>query len=139
MRVHRQFGCWIVCGLLLVAMMGCTSRRLTIRSNPSGALVEVDGQRKGLTPVSMDFVHHGTREITLSAPGYETMTVQQPTPAPWYQHFPADFFTDHFLPYRAINRYDFTYDLMPRTVDAEDPNLLRGRAGDFRSQSLSGG
>lgn len=139
MRVHRQFGCSIVCGLLLVALTGCTSRRLTIRSEPSGALVEVDGQRLGLTPVSMDFVHHGTREITLSAPGYETLTLQQPTPAPWYQKFPVDFVSDHFLPFRAINRYDFTYQLTPRTVDAEDPNLLRGRAGDFRSQSLSGG
>ncbi len=139
MRVHRQFGRWIVCGLLLVALMGCTSRRLTIRSEPAGALVEVDGRRLGLTPVSMDFVHHGTREITLSAPGYETLTVQQPTPAPWFQMYPVDFVSDHFLPFRAINRNDFTYPLTPRTVDAEDPNLLRGRAGDFRSQSLSGG
>lgn len=139
MKVTNQLRRWAMIGLLLVAMTGCTSRRLTIRSDPPGALVEVDGRRYGLTPVSMDFVHHGTREITLSAPGYETLVVQQPTPAPWYQRFPADFVSEHFLPFRAINRYDFTYQLVPRTVDAEDPNLLRGRAGDFRSQSLSGG
>ncbi len=139
MRVSDQFGQWAIYGLLLVAMTGCTSRRLTIRSNPPGALVEVDGRRYGLTPVSMDFIHHGTREITISASGYETLTVQQPTPAPWYQKFPADFVSEHFLPVQATNRYDFTYQLTPLAGDAEDPNRLRGRANDFRSQSLSGG
>src|SRR5690349_17760361 len=90
--------------LLLVAVSvqwGCVNRRMTIRTDPPGALVEVDGQRLGPTPVSTDFTYYGTREITLSAPGYETMVVPQPVPAPWYQRFPFEFFADNLLPFRV--------------------------------------
>jgi hypothetical protein len=126
--------------LLLVAgaSEGCVSRRLTIRTDPPGALAEVDGRRIGFTPASLDFTYYGTREVTLSMPGYETLTVQQPVPPPWYQVFPFEFFADNFLPFRVTNRHDFTYRLQPRrtALDAEDQLLNRARG--FRSQAQVG-
>jgi hypothetical protein len=38
--------------LTLLAVAGCVQRRMTIRSNPPGALVYVDDYQIGTTPVS---------------------------------------------------------------------------------------
>ena len=70
---------------------GCVQRRMTVRSNPPGALVYVDDYQVGTTPVSTDFIYYGTRKVRLVKDGYETLTVRQPFPLPWYQVFPLDF------------------------------------------------
>ena len=63
-------------GLILSFSVGCVQRRMTIRSNPPGALVYVDDYQVGTTPVSTDFVYYGTRKIRLIKDGYDTLTVQ---------------------------------------------------------------
>ena len=64
---HRTRAIGILIPLLLAcSLSGCVSRRLTIRSDPPGALVELDGRRLGYTPVSVDFTYYATNEITLS-------------------------------------------------------------------------
>lgn len=135
----------IVLLLLAPALTGCwsVSRRITVRSDPPGALVEVNGRRLGLAPVSMDFTYYGVNDITLSKPGYETLTVQQPVPPPWYQIFPLDLVSDNFLPARVTNRHDFTYRLAPMAgaggpADANNEEFLRERGQNFRSQSQFG-
>ena len=70
-------------------------RRLTIRSDPPGALVRLEGEDIGYTPVSIDYTYYGTREITLLKDGYETRTVMQPISAPWYQVLPFEFVSDN--------------------------------------------
>ena len=77
---------------------GCVQRRMTIRSSPPGALVYVDDYQIGTTPVSTDFIYYGTRKIRLVKDGYETLTVRQPFPIPWYQIFPLDFVTENLWP-----------------------------------------
>lgn len=83
---------------VLFATVGCVQRRLTIRSNPPGARVYVGDEEIGTTPVSTDFVYYGTRKIRLVKDGYETMIVNQPIPAPWYQIPPLDFVTENLVP-----------------------------------------
>jgi hypothetical protein len=112
---------------------------MTIRSDPPGALVEVDGERIGVTPVSMDFTYYGTHEFTLSHPGYETLVVQQPVRTPFYQYIPLDFITNHFLPFRVTDRHDFTYKLQPHLIPIDEEQSLINRGRNFRSQSQIGG
>jgi len=111
---------------------------MTIRSEPAGALVEVDGERLGVTPLSLDFDYYGTREISLAMPGYDTLTVQQPVPKPFYQRFPLDFATNHFLGGHVTDRHDFVYRLTRSSVpiDAELDLINRGR--NFRSKAQVG-
>ncbi|MEX1230093.1 MAG: PEGA domain-containing protein [Planctomycetaceae bacterium] len=115
---------------------GCVHRRLTIHSEPEGALVMLDGEEVGFTPVSVDFTYYATREVKLIKDGYETMTVLEKVPAPWYQRFPADFFSEHFLPFRVKNRHEFRYKLEPKAVVPTQE--LLDRAGSFRSESQLG-
>lgn len=136
--------------LLAVAVLttcGCNSvhRRLTIRSEPSGALVQVNGKRLGTTPVSTDFVYYGTYEIQLSKPadefsanGYKTQIRQVHVNPPFYEIFPLEFFADNFLPFRVTDRHDYVFALEPADdfANAEQPLLERARG--FRSQAQVG-
>jgi hypothetical protein len=130
----------LLAAVTMVSACGCNSvhRRMTIRSDPPGALVQVDGQQLGTTPRSIDFTHYGTREIQLSMPGYETRIVEQPIKPPIYQIFPFEFFADNFLPFRVTNRHDFIYRMEPRSSRLDEEAPLLDRAQGFRSQAQVG-
>ncbi|MBN1588863.1 MAG: PEGA domain-containing protein [Pirellulales bacterium] len=105
---------------------------MTIRSNPPGAMVYVDDYDVGTTPVSANFTYYGTRKIRLVKDGYETLTVMQPMPTPWYEIPPLDFFTENLLPGELRDRRVFTYQLRPQmVVQAEH---LIGRAEQLRAR-----
>ena len=119
--------------VLLSSLTGCVSRRLTVRSNPPGALVEMDGERIGFTPVSVDFTYYATREMRVSKAGYETLTVLQPLRAPWYQVAPLDFVSDNFLPFKQVtDRHQVTYTLQRKRANATVP--LVDRANEIRAR-----
>ncbi len=136
--VRRNLSCLLLVCFALV-QTGCVSRRITVKTVPPGALVEMNGERLGISPVSKSFTYYGTNEFKVSMPGYETVQVQQPTPAPWYQRPPLDFISDNFLPFRIRDHREFTYQLTPRNALQElDEQALRNRGENFRSQSQSG-
>jgi len=79
-----------------VGQTGCVQRRLLIRSEPEGALVSVDHQTVGHTPVAVPFTYYATRQVKLEKDGYETIDVKERVKAPWYQYPPLSFFADNF-------------------------------------------
>jgi len=131
--------CGVVAASLgVVSVSGCQSvqRRMTIRSNPPGAMVMVDGREIGYAPASVDFTYYGTREITLVKDGYETLTTLQSYEKPWYQYPGVEFVSDNFLPVTVTNRHDLTYNLRAATM--QPPGDLRGRADSCRSRAMIG-
>jgi hypothetical protein len=119
--------------LLCLAASGCMHRRMTIRSDPPGALVLLDGKEIGYTPASIDFTYYGTREITLVKEGFETLTVMQKVKTPWYEVFPAEFVTDNLVPVKINDRHDFSYQLRPQVI--VPTNELLDRAGQLRKEA----
>jgi hypothetical protein len=118
-------------GLLLCASQsGCVERRMTIRSNPPGALVYVDDYDIGVTPVSTSFIYYGTRKIRLVKDGYETLTVIQPIPPPWYEYVPFDFVSENFVPGQIRDQRVFDFQLKPQMIVPTDQ--LLGRAEQLR-------
>lgn len=111
---------------MLAGEFGCVQRRMTIRSNPPGALVYVDDYQVGTTPVSTDFIYYGTRKIRLVKDGFETLTVRQPFPLPWYQVFPLDFVTENLVPWEV--RDERVVDLAMMPAAATPPEEVVGRA-----------
>ena len=106
---------------------------MTISSNPPGAIVKVDDVEVGRTPVSTSFIYYGTRKIQLSKAGYETLTVLQPIPTPWYQWPGVDFFSEHFSPGKINDDRLFSYNMEPAIVVPTDQ--LLERAQELRQQS----
>jgi hypothetical protein len=124
---------WGILGALAVASLaGCVERRYTIRTDPPGALVYVNGEELGPAPVSRSFTYYGAREITLVADGYETQRIIQPLPAPWYDNNLTDFLTENLLPFTIRDEREFVYRMAPATNPATGE--LLNRAEGLRSQ-----
>ncbi|MDX1961642.1 MAG: PEGA domain-containing protein [Pirellulales bacterium] len=135
----RSQRAWVLAGMvalggLLVLQTGCVTRRLTIRSNPPGARVYVGDEELGTTPVAHDFTYYGTRKIRLVKDGYETLIVNQPVPAPWYQLPPLDFVSENLVPGEIRDERNVTYELrplqlLPRDQLIQKANGLRRASG----------
>ena len=108
-------------------------RRLTIRSDPPGALVLIDGEEIGTTPVGYDYTYYGTHDITLIKDGYQTKTVPYTLGTPWYQVFPLDFFSDNFAGRKINDWREANFALEPEVLVPTDQ--LRDRANAFRSDA----
>lgn len=116
----------LLVGAALLLPTGCVRRRLHVRSNPPGALVYVDNQQIGTTPCAVDFIYYGTREIRLVKPGYETLTVNQPIPAPWYQIPPIDFVAENLVPAKIRDNRTVCFNLEPQIVHPIEQVIERG-------------
>lgn len=106
---------------------------MTIVSNPPGALVMLEGEEVGYTPMSLDFTYYGTRELTLIKDGYKTLTVMQKVRAPWYQRGPMEFVSDNLAFTKINNRHEFTYSLEPQ--EATSTQDLLQRANGLKSKA----
>ena len=122
--------------LLTLLQSGCVHRRVTINSNPGGALVRIDGKDVGYTPASVDYTWYGTREVQLLKDGYETQTQLVHIGAPWYQRFPLDFFSDNFLGTHIRDHRRFDLQMQPKQPDVSSDVIQRGRS--LRSEAVHG-
>ncbi len=119
-----------------VLTTGCVRRRLMVRSNPPGAMVYVDNQPIGTTPCATDFVYYGTREIRLVKPGFETLTVSQPIPAPWYEIPPLDFVSENLVPRKIQDYRTVSFNMVPQVIVPTEQ--LLSRAEQLRQSTLQG-
>src|SRR5690349_16661746 len=69
---------------------GCVQRKLTVTSEPSGAVVTMNDREMGRTPFTTDFTWYGDYDVQVRKEGYQTLSRAQPLPAPWWQWPPID-------------------------------------------------
>jgi hypothetical protein len=98
-------------GLLLT---GCVERRLTINTQPQGALVVLNDEEIGTSPVTTSFEWYGDYWVRISKEGYETLDTHRNLKGPWYDQFPFDFFAQILYPKRIIDSYEWTFELAPQ-------------------------
>ncbi|MHB0956411.1 MAG: PEGA domain-containing protein [Pirellulaceae bacterium] len=125
---------WLLLVLLTItAHSGCVRRRMTVRSNPPGAVVFVDERRLGVTPVSTSFTYYGTRDVRLMKDGFETVTEEHKFATPWYQFPVIDFFAENVWPFEVRDERILDFDLPPQrsvppTQVIQSAEQLRGEA-----------
>jgi len=107
---------WAMVCVLLTSQAGCVQRRLTVRTNPPGALLYVDDYEIGTTPISTDFIYYGKRKIRLVKDGYETLIVTQWIPPPWYEVPPLDFISENLVPGYIRDQRVLDFQLKPQTL-----------------------
>ena len=127
--------------LFLVAILGlmltgCMQRRLTVRSNPPGALVYIDDVEVGLSPVSIPFTYYGTRTIRLEKDRFKTVEIQQKINPPWYQIPPLDFISEILVPVEIRDEREVKVDLQP--LEPTNESEVLNRANQIRQNSLQG-
>lgn len=108
--------------------VGCVERRYTIRTDPPGAQVIVNGESLGLAPASHNYYYYGKREVTLVKDGFETRTFLQPMDAPWWDNYLTEFFTENLIPWVIRDEREFTYKLEPARQPSQDQVAARADA-----------
>ena len=96
LRRWRSAGCGV---LILASLSACESKRiLRVTSQPSGALVRLDEDVIGTTPLEYEFEHFGHRRVSLYRMGYQSYSEPIHLEAPWYARFPVDVVTEVLIP-----------------------------------------
>ncbi len=101
--------------ILLLALItcffgGCVNRELTINTDPSDAVVILNDEELGQSPVTVSFNWYGDYRVRIYKPGYETLTTNQKLKAPWHDHFPFDLFAQ-IWPANITNAYTWNFEL----------------------------
>jgi len=102
----------VVAALLTVTLTtGCVERKLTINTSPEGALVMLNDEEVGVSPVTVSFQWYGDYAVRISKPGFETLKTNRKLKAPLHDKFPFDFFAQLLTPRRIVDEYEWTFDL----------------------------
>jgi len=104
----------IVAGLIAAIILGgCVERNLTINTQPQGALVVLNDEEIGTSPVTVAFEWYGDYDVRISKEGFETLKTHRNLEAPWYDNFPFDLFS-LLNPERIVDEYEWTFELAPK-------------------------
>ncbi|MCC6676711.1 MAG: PEGA domain-containing protein [Phycisphaerales bacterium] len=111
--------------MLAVAAMaavlpGCLERRLSITSEPPGALVWVNDVELGRTPVEADFTFYGEYDVRLQLDGYEPIQKRMTASQPLHEYPPFDLVAGA-LPVDFENVVKWHFDLQPALEQSQTP------------------
>jgi len=121
--------------LLLLIPISCVERELFIRSTPPGALVNIDGQDRGRTPLIMPFEYYGTRRIEIRLRDHQVEQALIEVYPPWFQVTPMDLFFDLLWPCTLEDNHTFSFDLERfKPVDEKDKSAILQRAEPLRHE-----
>ncbi len=109
-RLNRAL---LVCifGILAVSQTGCVERKLTINTEPQGALVALNDEEIGTSPVTVEFNWYGDYKVRLIKDGYEIVNTHRKLDAPAHDGFPLDFFYEVLWPGLVVDEYEWTFAL----------------------------
>ncbi|HSV27148.1 MAG TPA: PEGA domain-containing protein, partial [Sedimentisphaerales bacterium] len=96
--------------ILLVGGCGGVQREITIRTQPAGAVVVLNDEEIGTSPVTVAFNWYGDYNVRISLEGYRTLITNRELDAPWYDYFPFDLLRA-ILPGRTTDRYEWFFEL----------------------------
>jgi hypothetical protein len=119
-----------------LAITGCygqVQRTLKIESEPPGALVWLNDNEIGRTPITVPFTWYGTYGVRLEYPGYKPLVSTAEVRAPYYQWIPIDLAYETFAPGIRYDTHEFKYAL--KKAEPVDPDALRQRAEGFRKDA----
>jgi len=91
--------------IVMLSLGGCVERKLTINTEPQGALVVLNDEEIGESPVTVSFEWYGDYDVRIS---------HRELKGPWYDMFPFDFFAQLIVPNRIVDSYEWTFELSPQ-------------------------
>ncbi|MGB8227077.1 MAG: PEGA domain-containing protein [Sedimentisphaerales bacterium] len=111
---------------------GCVERKITIITEPQGALVALNDEEIGTSPVTVGFEWYGDFAVRISKDGYQTLNTHQNLKRPLKDRFPFDLFADMFT--TKIDAYTWNFKLEP-SVAVQKDELIKSAAG-LRKEAL---
>ena len=121
---------WVV---LIMFLSGCVERRLTIVTEPEEAVVWLNDEEIGVTPVTVGFNWYGDYNVRIEKPGYEILNTHRLMERPVHDKFPVDFFAEVLWPGTIEDTYTWSFELSP--YQATPPEELIQAADKMRQQT----
>ncbi len=122
---------WPALALLLLSLAGCNNveRTLAVESDPPGALVYLNDQEVGRTPMEKEILWYGTYDVQVRKEGYRTVKATPRVWAPIWQWPPFDLLAE-LSPFLLRDRKELSYEMEP--LEPADPAELIARAREMR-------
>lgn len=119
----------IILGLIGCSFLagGCVERKLTIVTNPADAVVWLNDEEIGTTPVTVNFNWYGDYRVRVEKTGYAILNTHQDLKRPLHDRFPFDFFAECLWPGRIVDNYTWTYELKPYQPMTSDQLIDAGK------------
>jgi hypothetical protein len=136
-RSERTATCFAAAMALgMLVGVGCVERTITINTDPQGALVYLNDEEVGRTPVTKNFTWYGDYDVIIRKEGYQTLKTHTKLIEPWYQIPGIDFFAECLTPVTMRDNRHFEYTLEP--AEKPSPNEIIERAQEFKERTLYG-
>ena len=105
---------------------------MTITSDPPNALVYLNGEEIGRTPIERDFLFYGNYDVVVRKEGYDTLKTSRKISPPWWQYPPIDLFAE-LMPWHPTDRQSMELALQPSKPLDAPPEELVARANALRT------
>ncbi len=112
MNTLHKISTVLIFAALLCAAAGCVERELTVKTIPAGAMVELNDEQIGVSPVTVPFNWYGTYRVRMEKEGYQTLVVNEKLDRPVNDYFPFDLLRDILAP-DVLDSYEWTFELAP--------------------------
>ncbi len=122
----------VISFVVSVLLVGCVERKLTINTEPPGALVTLNDEEIGVSPVTVSFEWYGDYDVIIRKEGFETLKTHRKLKRPWYDKFPFDFFAQLIISDRIVDSYEWTFELEEKTEPTRE-ELIR-KAEELKKQ-----
>ncbi len=99
----------------MCVLTGCVTRSLTIKTEPPNALVYVNDELKGPSPVTYDFLWYGWHRVMIRKEGFARLDDRKELRAPLYLWIPFDLVLE-LLPFPIHDQRIWPYALPPAPV-----------------------
>jgi hypothetical protein len=120
--------------LALSFLAGCAQRTVDITSEPSGALVYLNGEEIGRTPLRYDFTWYSDYDVILRKDGYETLKTHHKIDPPLLFIPPIDLIGE-LVGARDHRHWNFT--MQPANLATTNPAALINRGESLKKDLRS--
>jgi len=111
--------------MLCTGLIGCVERTISITSEPTGALVMLNDEEVGRTPLQVPFTWYGTYDVRLERDGYHPKWTTADAKAPWWETPGIDLVAEAIPDAQSRINWHFTLD--PLGEFDEDAFVQRAR------------
>jgi hypothetical protein len=125
---------FILAALSLFLLAGCAQRTVDITSEPSGALVYLNGEEVGRTPMRYDFTWYSDYDVILRKEGFETLKTHHKIDPPLLFIPPLDLIGE-LVGARDHRHWNFMME--PARVAATNPTELINRGQSLKKDLRS--
>ena len=120
----------LMCVVMTAAVIlgGCVERKLTINTEPQGALIVLNDEEIGTSPVTVAFNWYGDYSVRINKEGYQSLNTHKVLEQPRKDKFPFDFYYEVLTAKKYVDEYEWTFALAPYKPASREELLKAAKA-----------